>query len=113
MRHLAHATLAGVALACTLSVCTPAQRAELAADLSKVGACVLTSIAEGGIEDPTIILQRCEGSTLSIIGAVIKEWLGASAQAPDAGNLLAASPMHVRFELVAQRVSARLADGGK
>lgn len=92
--------------------CTPQQRAELAVDLSKTGACVLTAIAEGGIEDPSLLLTRCEGSTLAIIGAVVKEWLNASAVQPDAAHLVAASPVHVRFELVAQRTQTALADGG-
>jgi hypothetical protein len=93
--------------------CTPQQTRAVFADLSKVGACVLTSVAEGAIEDPALILTRCEGSTFDIIKQVVSEWLGASVALPDAGNLQAASPLHVRFQLVLQRTQAALADGGK
>lgn len=104
-------------LCLTLLACTPQQRAQMAAeglkDVSKDAMCVLTAVADGGIDDPMLIAQRCAGATLSQIAQLAGEWLS-SVTDTDAGSVHAApTPMRVRFAAVRDRANALLADGGK
>jgi hypothetical protein len=100
-------------IACLAAVlhCTPQQRAEIASDGLDVGICIAQAVAEGGIDDPSVILQRCGGSTLKIIEKVAEEWLARAT--PDGGVAMATpTPIHVKFETVRQRAQTMQQDAG-
>lgn len=88
--------------------CTPAARQQIAAeglsDLAKSGLCVLSAIAEGGLDDPKVILTKCGGSTLQQIEELTGEWL-AQTTVTDAAPAAQVSPLHARFALVHQRAA--------
>ena len=70
---------ASICVYLAIAACTPAQRADFAAEglgeVAKIGGCVLQGIVEGGLSDPKDIIGKCGKVTAHDIADLTDGWL--------------------------------------
>lgn len=83
--------------------------APVAGVLGKAEVCVLSQIAERGVDDPLALLGACAGSTLASIAEVTGAWLASVTGANAAPK---ASEIQARMARAHDRAVSALGDGG-
>jgi hypothetical protein len=88
---------------------------EGSADLSPVGACLVSSLVDGAITDPLLLVSGCAGATLTALDSIITQLLAAEFPPTDAGAAASAkiSPFAAKLLGIQVHVKALLDAGVK